>query len=230
MATFIAIEGLDGSGKSTQIDLLIRHFQKSGTTTKFIHFPRLNEGIFGPVIAKFLRGEFGEVGDVHPQLVALLFAEDRREFAATLADWLANDYAVLVDRYVLSNIAYQCAKLTNDNERTYLRDWINRLEFEYNAIPKPDLSIYLDVPFDFVTGALEQRRRNKDRSYLNEKDDIHENDYALQRAVQREYEALCERDPSILRIRCADDNRSMRRVESIHQEIVEKLSAHRVKG
>jgi dTMP kinase len=218
--SFIAIEGLDGSGKSTQIELLINYLNRNSIKTKFVHFPRANEGMFGHLISKFLRGEFGAVSSVHPQLVAVLFAEDRKAFSGVINDWLASDYFVLVDRYVLSNIAFQCAKLTDASEKQYLRDWINEFEYDYNKIPRPDFSIYLDVPFDFVEKSLEERRKNKGRAYLNDKDDIHEKDYALQRAVKEEYDTLCTLDRTIHKIQCTDSANHMRPIESIHQEIV----------
>lgn len=224
MSGFIAIEGLDGSGKSTQIDLLTKYLNNSGIQTKFVHFPRLSDGVFGHLISKFLRGEFGTVSDVHPQLVALLFAEDRNEFAPVINDWLVNDYFVLVDRYVLSNIAFQCAKLKEASGKKYLRDWINDFEFQHNKIPKPDFSIYLDVPFEFVTRSLEERRAKKERAYLNDKNDIHEDDYSLQRAVKMEYEALCKSDDTIHTIYCADSADNIRSVESIHNEIIEMIN------
>ena len=87
---FVAIEGLDGSGKSTQIELLLTYLHNKGVETRFIHFPRHNDGVFGTLISKFLRGEFGNVSQVHPQLVALLFAEDRKDFAKTIREWLSN--------------------------------------------------------------------------------------------------------------------------------------------
>lgn len=225
MSGFIAIEGLDGSGKSTQIELLIRHLNENNIQTKFVHFPRVNEGVFGDLISKFLRGEFGDVSQVHPQLVAILFAEDRKDFSSTINDWLAKDYFVLVDRYVLSNIAFQCAKLKDESEKKYLRDWINEFEYQYNQIPKPDFSIYLDVPFEFIEQSLEERRIKKGRAYLNDKDDIHENDYSLQRAVKQEYDALCRFDPTIHTIHCMDSSNRMRSVDSIHHEIIKMINA-----
>lgn len=225
MSGFIAIEGLDGSGKSTQIDLLISYLNDNGVKTKFIHFPRANEGVFGQLISKFLRGEFGDVANVHPQLVAVLFAEDRKDFSSTMKEWLANDCFVLVDRYVLSNIAFQCAKLKEDADKKYLREWINEFEYTYNKIPKPDLSIYLDVPFEFVTRSLAERKVTKGRAYLNDKDDIHENDFGLQQAVKQEYEKLSQSDPSIHTIQCADAQNQMRPKESIHREIIEAITS-----
>ena len=221
---FIAIEGLDGSGKSTQIDLLIQHFEKEKIPTKFIHFPRHHIGVFGNLISRFLRGEFGTVDKVHPQLVALLFAEDRKDFATTMQSWLNEDCIILVDRYVLSNIAFQCAKLTDLTEKETLKNWILNFEYEYNKIPMPDLSFYLEVPFSFTQHALSIRRKNEERTYLQGQEDIHENDLLLQQAVKYEYESLIQTQKNIIKIKCYNNENNMRSKESIHQEILNKLA------
>ena len=228
MGKFIAIEGPDGAGKSTQIDLLIEYFRSEGIKTKFIHFPRTNEGVFGDLIAKFLRGEFGEGKNVHPQLVALLFAEDRKEFADILQQWLEDDFVVLVDRYVLSNIAYQCAKVEDPEEKKTLRSWINMFEYEYNHIPKPDLSIYLDVPNEFTHQSLNGVRDGEEREYLKGKDDIHEKDLSLQTAVKAEYQFLAKTDPSVTRITCYDGSKCMKPIEDIHDMIVKAVAGVKI--
>ena len=221
---FIAIEGLDGSGKSTQIDLLIRHFEAKKVPVRFIHFPRHNEGIFGKLISRFLRGEFGSLENVHPQLVALLFAEDRKDFGAVISQWLEEGALVLVDRYVLSNIAFQCAKLSVESERAQLTDWILDFEYNYNRIPKPDLSVYLQVPFDFTLRSLAARRQQAARDYLAGAHDIHEADMVFQRAVRSEYEKMTTTYPRIRTIHCGDEQGAMRQVEQIHNEILSALA------
>lgn len=223
MNKFIAIEGLDGAGKSTQIKLLIEYFKDQKKETKFVHFPRTHQGVFGELIAKFLRGEFGNVKDVHPQLVALLFAEDRKEFADTINSWMNEGYVVLVDRYVLSNIAFQCAKTASETDKNELQRWINMFEYEYNKIPKPDLTVYLDVPFSFTSNSLSEKRNGDERNYLNGKDDIHEKDFDLQIEVKKEYEKLIEIDKTITRILCYDENEKMKPKELIHQMIISSL-------
>lgn len=217
---FIAIEGLDGAGKSTQISLLVDFLNKEGIKTKFVHFPRSGEGVFGELIAKFLRGEFGEVKNVHPQLVALLFAEDRNEFSETINKWLHDEYFVLVDRYVLSNIAFQCAKTSDDSEKEELRKWINMFEYEYNKIPKPDMSFFLDVPFSFTHKSLSEKRGGHERNYLKGKDDIHEKDFELQLAVKTEYEKLVEIENDVIRIQCYNSKNEVKPIREIHHQIV----------
>ncbi|MBK0379323.1 dTMP kinase [Mucilaginibacter segetis] len=223
MSMFIAIEGLDGSGKSTQINLLIKKFEAEGKATRFVHFPRLNQGIFGELIASFLRGEYGAVNAVHPQLVALLFAEDRKQFAETIQGWLAEGCYVLVDRYVLSNIAFQCAKTKDEHEKEKLRQWINMFEYEFQAIPKPDLSFYLEVPFEFTQRALNAAREGEQRNYLKGKEDIHEKDLELQYAVRKEYEQILEMDESIVKVTCCDEHQQIKSIKEIHELILDIL-------
>ena len=222
---FIAVEGLDGSGKSTQIDLLIKHFEQAGIPTKFVHFPRHGEGVFGSLISRFLRGEFGSVDQVHPQLVALIFAEDRKDFADTIRTWLAEGNVVLVDRYVLSNIAFQCAKTPGDDLKAHLRNWIIDFEYNYNRIPKPDVSLYLEVPFTFTERSLTKRRAEASRDYLNGQEDIHEQDFSLQLAVKQEYEVLASADQAISKVICYGADREMLPIMDVHTQILEILGA-----
>ena len=130
---FIVIEGLDGCGKSTQVRLLQQKLEADGTAHRFIHFPMLNQGVYGNLTAEFLRGEFGSLEEVHPKLVALLFANDRLEHIGIIREWLDKGYCVLADRYVYSNVAFQCAKLkaeenTADVEKIGMTDAVRLLE------------------------------------------------------------------------------------------------------
>ncbi|MCO6495177.1 MAG: dTMP kinase [Bacteroidetes bacterium] len=220
---FIAIEGADGSGKSTQIRLLSEYLLKQGKDVKFVHFPRLNQGFFGELIAKFLRGELGEVNNVDPHMVALLFAEDRREYAPMIAKWLQEGATVLVDRYVYSNISYQCAKISDPASKIALKQWILKLEYELNLIPKPDFSLYLDVPFDFTKKLLTQKREGLDRIYLHGKKDIHEDSLGLQIAVKAEYESLVKSTMDLQRVICFNEDGGMKSIEEIHKYILSLL-------
>ena len=221
MGKFIVIEGLDGAGKSTQIKLLLDYFHNKGIETKFIHFPRTEKiGVYGDLIAKFLRGEFGPIEAVHPQLVALIFALDRFDFSNTIKDWLHQGFTVLADRYVLSNIAFQCAKLKTPEEKKYLADWIFNYEFEFNKIPKPDLSIYLDVPFSFTQKSLNDNRTGNSRIYLKGKTDIHEDSISFQEQVRAEYESILKKFYVLMRLDCSTSEGGMQNADQIHADIV----------
>jgi dTMP kinase len=220
---FIALEGLDGAGKSTQIKLLENYFESQNKRNKYLHFPRFDTPFFGEMIAKFLRGDFGNVNDVNPFIVALLFAEDRHDAAQTIRNWLAQNYTVIVDRYVYSNIGYQCAKFENENERNALRNWIFELEFNYFKIPKPDISIFLDVPFTFTENKLNETRNGGDRDYLNGKPDIHEANLELQRRVRKIYIEQQAADENFKIVNCTLENGDMLDLHQIFEQIIKIL-------
>lgn len=207
----IVIEGLDGSGKSTQVRKL-RSFLSDGCQPEgltYIHFPRYDAPVYGPMIGKFLRGGYGGLDAVHPQLVALLYAEDRRTAVPVMRAALDAGGVVLLDRYVYSNVAYQCAKVSDGREREKLRDWIMQTEYVDFGLPRPDINIFLDVPIGFVEGKLAAGRKGGDRDYLEGGQDINEADMAFQKAVREVYLDECRRDADFVRLDCADKDGAM---------------------
>jgi len=220
---FIVIEGLDGAGKSTQVELLKKYLTDKGEKCEFIHFPTVDSKIFGDLIARFLRGEFGSLEQVDPYLVALLFAGDRFNLSDRIKLWLDEGKTVINDRYVYSNIGFQCAKRKSQEESNKLFNWIFELEFEYFKIPKPDLSIFLDVPFEFTKLRLTETRNGDDRKYLEGKTDIHEADLDFQKRVRDTYLKAISRDKKFVRINCSDSNGKMLAPEVIAEFIKDKL-------
>ena len=199
----IVLEGLDGAGKSTQVKLLKEYIQSKGKQLRYLHFPRFDAPVYGDLIAKFLRGDFGAINQVHPQLVALLFAEDRRDAAALIREWLGNGDVVLLDRYVYSNIAYQCSKIKDKTESNALREWIFNLEYNIYNIPRPDVNLFLDVPISFVDKKLKENREGDDREYLKGKSDIHEADIQFQIDVMELYLEQTVLDKDFIRVECS---------------------------
>ena len=199
----IVLEGLDGAGKSTQVKLLKEYIQSNGKQLRYLHFPRFDAPVYGDLIAKFLRGDFGAINQVHPQLVALLFAEDRRDAAALIREWLGNGDVVLLDRYVYSNIAYQCSKIKDKTESNALREWIFNLEYNIYNIPRPDVNLFLDVPISFVDKKLKENREGDDREYLKGKSDIHEADIQFQIDVRELYLEQTVLDKDFIRVECS---------------------------
>ena len=220
---FIVLEGLDGAGKSTQIRMLQELFARRGVACRYLHFPRFDAPVFGDLIARFLRGELGTVEAVDPYLVALLFAGDRGDAAAEIRQWLASGEAVVLDRYVYSNVGFQCAKLPAGEERDRLADWIVNLEFGHNALPRPDLSLFLDVPFAFTERKLSEAREGDDRDYLQGGQDIHEASLQLQQDVRSVYLASAAKDPSLRVVDCSDASGAMESPEGIFAKIRAEL-------
>ena len=205
----VVLEGLDGAGKSTQVKKLRTYLESLFGSLEYIHFPRYDAPVYGDLISRFLRGDFGSNETVHPQLVALLFAEDRHGAAPEMKNTLENGGNVLLDRYVYSNIAYQCAKIADPDEAGKLRDWIFNTEYGNFGLPVPDLNIFLDVPIDFVEAKLKANRGGADRDYLEGAQDIHEADIQFQIRVRDIYRRQCELDPKFIRIDCSDDEGKM---------------------
>lgn len=215
------LEGLDGAGKSTQVKKLRAYLEGVFGSLEYIHFPRYDAPVYGELISRFLKGDFGDNDSVHPQLVALLFAEDRHGAAPAMKRMLASGGAVLLDRYVYSNIAYQCAKLKDAEAAADLREWIFNTEYGEFDLPKPDLNIFLDVPISFVEKKLSAGRSGDDRSYLGGAQDIHEADMEFQKKVRDIYREQCLKDPRFIRIDCSDENGCMLPPDTIFDKIRE---------
>ncbi|HUV01164.1 MAG TPA: dTMP kinase [Bacteroidales bacterium] len=218
------IEGVDGSGKSTQIKLLQIFFNKAGYKCKYLHFPRTDSPFFGELIARFLRGEFGSLESVDPYLVAMLYAGDRKDAAEEISNWLKNKHIVLLDRYTYSNIAYQCAKLEDPSSQKKLMEWILALEFEHFAIPKPDLSIFLDVPLSFTENKLSAKREGCDRDYLKGNRDIHEENFSFQKKVRDIYYDISLTDEHMAFVNCSNSKGSMLEPDEIFRLILEAIN------
>ncbi|MDE7128015.1 MAG: thymidylate kinase [Bacteroidales bacterium] len=221
----VVLEGLDGAGKSTQVKRLRRYLESRCSKLEYIHFPQYDAPVYGGLISRFLRGDFGSNESVHPQLVALLFAEDRHGAAPGMKNILADGGTVLLDRYVYSNIASQCSKLDDETEKEQLREWIFNTEYGDFALPVPDLNIFLDVPIGFVEKKLNTARKGADRDYLDGAQDIHEASIAFQVKVRDMYRRQCELDPRFIRIDCSGPDGEMLPPDAIFAKVKETVDA-----
>jgi dTMP kinase len=221
---FFVIEGVDGSGKSTQIKLLLNYLDEQRIRYRYLHFPRTDSPVYGDLVARFLRGDFGPLQSVDPYLVALLYAGDRMDASEQIKSWLAGGMVVILDRYVYSNIAFQCAKIKEPEKREELRKWILDLEYRYNKIPTPDLNILLDVPFSFTRHQLTANREGTERDYLRGQRDIHEEDLGFQQQVRACYLWQAELSTDLKIIGCADERNGMLPPETIFQRVLDTLN------
>jgi dTMP kinase len=217
------IEGVDGAGKSTQIKLLREYLSEKGYDCEYMHFPRTEAPYFGELIARFLRGEFGSLNEVDPYLVAMLYAGDRKDASEVIKKWLNEKKVVLLDRYTYSNIAYQCAKAHESVEQDKLMKWILSLEFDHFSIPRPDLNIFLDVPFAFTEKKLSDIRSGEDRNYLNGTRDIHEESLSFHKTVRDLYLKVAAKDDHLSVIDCSNNNGEMLAPEEIFNIIINEL-------
>ena len=225
---FIVIEGLDGAGKSTQLNMLRNLLNSKNIPFEYLHFPRVDEGVFGNLVSMFLRGDLGANNQVNPYLVALIYAGDRNDAQQTIRQWLTDGKLVIIDRYVYSNLAFQGAKIADAEKKTELRQWIKELEFNYYHIPQPDLTLFLDVPFSFTTKSLTSHREGDDRRYLQGKQDIHEADLNFQEQVRREYLDLAATEKNFELIKCYSADNQMLPPDDVFSLIVNQLEKYRV--
>ena len=215
---FIVLEGIDGSGKRTQIELLARALASRGIGFTQVAFPNY-EGFFGNMAAQFLNGEFGPLDDVDPHFSALLYAGDRFESKAGIESALASGNAVLADRYIGSNLAHQGARVPPEERAEFLA-WLRRLEYEIYGLPAEDLALYLRVP---VSEAQRLVGQKPSRAYTSMRHDIQEADVKHLESASQVYDQL-SRQPNWETIACWDASaRALRSPESIHAEILTRV-------
>jgi dTMP kinase len=183
MAQLIAIEGIDGSGKGTQAAMLRDRLVSEGRQVALLSFPRYQDTFFGRRIGEFLNGRFGGLNEIHPFLVSLLYAGDRLESRDTLQAALDTHDVVVLDRYVASNIAHQCAKLP-ESDQPELQKWIETIEFGLNRLPKPDVTVLFDLPAESAQRLISLKSQ---RSYTDRKADLQEADTAYLERVRQVY-------------------------------------------
>lgn len=198
----LVLEGIDGAGKSTQIKFIKEYFESKNLVVKHLHFPMYGHNEFSEVIAKFLRGEFGNIDEVNPLFVSNIYAMDRYLFLPELMEIINSCDILLLDRYVFSNIAFQCAKLKDEIGDFLIKNWILKFEFDFLKLPYPDLTLFLDVPIDITKNRLKNREKD-DRDYLQGKKDIHEADLTFQEKVRKIYLSL-KGQPNYHIIKCAE--------------------------
>ncbi len=213
MALLIDIEGIDGSGKGTQAQMLCARFAAAGVAAKLISFPRYEATLFGGAVGEFLNGAFGKLADVHPFLVSLLFAGDRFESKEMLERALAGYAVVVLDRYVPSNVAHQASK-RHAAERDALIKKILHIEYGIYRLPLPDVCLLLDLP---VPMAQQLIARKSPRSYTAKTADLQEADAAYLAQVREVYHHLAT-GPNWRTISCSDEN-GLRTVAEISDEI-----------
>lgn len=208
----IVIEGTDGSGKSTQFRLLTQRLTQEGRQFRKLVFPQYAEPS-SALIRMYLDGEFGSrPSDVNAYTASAFFAVDRyASYKKVWGSWYEQGGLVVSDRYTTSNAVHQACKETGQAQEAFLQ-WLYDFEFGKLGLPKPDLTVYLDVPTDFSEKMLRGREQA-----TNTKADIHEAD--------SNYLATCRRTGRLAAqhygwtvVECARDG-SMRSMEDIHNEI-----------
>ena len=188
MGKLIVIEGLDGSGKSTQLELLREKLKKKGIESVKIKLPCYTDNS-SALVKMYLAGEFGSrPEDVNAYAASSFYAVDR--YASFKKHW-GNDYnsgkLILADRYTTSNAVHQMTKLSEESWDSYLK-WLSDFEYNLMGIPEPDCVILLDMPVE-VSQKLMTKRYSGDEN----KKDVHERDIEYLLSCRKAAKYACEK-------------------------------------
>lgn len=215
----IVIEGTDCSGKETQSKLLLESLKQEGKKVVRLCFPRYDTPtgriIAGPVLGKPAYGEcwFEEGIESDPHVISLYYAADRLYNIKEVKDYLEQGYIVLLDRYISSNTAHQGSKIKDKEERFQMYDWIDKLEYWFLKLPKPDLTLFLHVPYSFSLKLREARE---------EKGDIAEVKSDHLKASEQAYVELSELYHWTT-IDCISKEETLKSIEEIQKDVKETV-------
>ncbi len=179
MGKLIVIEGLDGSGKATQTELLCRRLTRENIKNHKITFPDY-EHDSSVLVRMYLGGQLGQADEVGAYAASSFYAMDR--YVSYRQRWggLYNDGVLISDRYTTSNAVHQTSKLPPEQWDEYL-DWLEDYEYNRLMLPRPDMVVFLSVPIEISRELIMERYDGK-----GEKKDIHEAD---EEYLQRCYKA-----------------------------------------
>jgi len=223
---FIVIDGTDGSGKSTQANILVERLRKEGYEVDIADYPQYGEKSAG-LVENYLNGKYGEAKEVGPYIPSYFYAVDRYDGSFKIRKSLTDGKIVISNRYVSASMGHQGGKIENEEKRKEYLDWLYELEYEKFGIPKPDANIILHVDPDTSQRLVDDKG---DREYVGgKKRDIHEADKQHLRDAEQAYLYLCEKYSDFQLVECIKDSEIMTReeiAELIWERVVKLLPAN----
>ncbi|HBQ50711.1 dTMP kinase [Candidatus Daviesbacteria bacterium RIFCSPLOWO2_01_FULL_38_10] len=207
----IVFEGIDGSGKTTQINLLARTLKEKNIDFEVISFPQYGQNEYAQKIFDYLSGKFGTLGKVDPYEMAKLYASDRKTVRDLIKKWLTEGKLVIANRYVSSSKAHLGANLAEEKREEFIK-WIDQLEYNENGMPKEDLTILLSV--DSKIGQKNSQEKNHP--------DIHEDNLSHLQKANEIFLELSKKEKNWVVVDCMS-NFQMKSPEEIQKEVVAEL-------
>jgi len=219
----IVVDGTDGSGKATQVELLAKALRREELKVKVVDFPEYYKNFFGEFIGHCLSEQYYNFLNVHPKIASVLYAADRWESSKEMREWLARGYIVIANRYVSANQIHQGGKTKDTKRRNDFLKWLEKMEYEVFGIPRPDVTFYLSLPINIVLELLKERDSSKmKRAYLKKGKDVHEADENFLINSRKSALKLVKEVPNFIKIECANKNKILPR-EVIHEMIYERV-------
>lgn len=221
-AKIIVLDGGDNVGKATQADLLLRRLMDDGHTVGKLDFPRYNQNTYGRLIQECLKGQRGDFLQLDPKIAATLYAADRYESRAQMMEWVNEGRTIVLDRYVSANMLHQGAKIDDADEREEFLRWLEHVEYEIFGMPRPDLTVYLDVPPDESQKLLEYVVGLGAKVV-----DVAERDRLHQAKVAHCAKYLSSSRDKWVTVPCIKDG-TLRTREDIHEEVYNLVKSHMI--
>ncbi len=218
----IVIDGTDGSGKATQVELLVKHLKKDKLKVKIVDFPEYYSNFFGSFIGHCQSEQYYNFVQVHPKIASVLYAADRFESKDKVEKWLKDGNTVIANRYASGNQIHQGGKIANTKKREAFIKWLAEMEYGVFKIPKPDVVFYLSLPMKVITRLIKERNKNSVRNYLGSKKDLVEKDKNYMENSHKSALWLAKTQKNWVKIDCMKDD-ALNTRENIHEEIYEKV-------
>lgn len=221
--TLIVLEGIDGSGKTTQSKLLVDYLRREEKNVKVMDFPRYDKQS-SALVKMYLNGEFGDDPKaVSPYQASIFYAVDRFAAKKEMEEHLAAGGIIISNRYATANAIHQAGKIAEPVVREAFLEWLDELEYELFGIPRPDVVLFFDVP-EAVSQQLVAEKQK--RAYLvgEVTHDIHERDVNHLKDARTAARYVAKRE-GWLPIQSFVDG-SMKSVEDIHEAVLLKLKPY----
>lgn len=220
LGKLIALEGIDGSGKRTQLEMLAHALTARGIPHVTVSFPHY-EGFFGRMVANYLNGEFGGLARVDVRFSALLFAGDRLENRSRIEEELKRGRFILADRYVGSNLAHQGARVSPRQLGSFLA-WLKQLEYDVYGLPREDLVILLRLPAPRAQRLISKKPV---RRYTHRRRDLQEASLSHLKAAAHIYDRLA-REPNWVTVDCEDSRKGiLQPPKAIHLQVMSAVES-----
>jgi len=212
MGKLIVIEGIDGSGKGTQLKMLLKYLNEKNINHTSFDFPQYGKTFFGDFAHRFLNGEFGHFSRINPYLASFPYAADRWQVKDKIWQAINDGKLVICNRYTPSSI-YQAVKVRSPQRKNFL-NWVDTLEYEVFGIPRPSLVIFLYVPLELAQNLIAKKKK-----------DQYEKNTKYLKKVEEMYLDILKTNKSWVKIDCVE-NETILSPEIIHQKILDKLSPY----
>lgn len=200
---FIVIDGTDGSGKTTQFNMLVENLKKAGFEVEVADFPQYGQKSAG-LVEEYLNGKYGQVDGY---VGSIFYAVDRFDASFKIRAWLDEGKIVVSNRYVTANAGHQGGKIADNAERIRYFKWLDNLEYNVFKIPKPDLNLILHVPAKIAQKLVDKKPKEAREYNKGKKRDLHESDLKHLQNAEKVFIQIAELFPNTKLVECFENKK-----------------------